>query len=178
MGTPISHSDSNRMIRQEVVRLPDGPQNSEDRAALRKRSILRKAQDIWSKRPEALQSMNVPAWYAGLHGVPGWYFRQPVSHRRYDEKMKGLTLHVRMNYILDQLHLRYRGVVTREHFMFNMPARGLRSLSRSGFQLGTGTYGKIICHKQMNTSFALSAIYNWKRALACTLRNFVLLLDL
>lgn len=154
------------------------PERYRGSGPLRKREmVLGKAQAAWSKLPRQVTDLSVPIWYAGLYGVPNWHLRQSCSSKKMDDKRKGLALLVRMNYILDYYH-KFRMVEPQQAF-FKLPARKLRVLVRSHgpvYDYSTGSYRLITTGERMNTSYALSTDYCWKRALACTLRNFVHLL--
>lgn len=133
-----------------------------------------KAKDIWASAPKEMSvSQTIPNWYAGLHGLPGWYLRQPMTHHRMTRQVQAACLNVRMNYILD--YYKSELVSRHEHF-FCLPARRLRTFCRSYGPIYTeGSYSVDIrpggC--KLNTSYALSSSWNWKRTLACTTRNFV-----
>lgn len=129
--------------------------------------ILGYAQRAWALGPR--RDVTIPVWYSGQHGVPNRLLRK--SSKDSTSKEKALGLIVRMNHMLDYPYL--YGMDARLHF-FCLPARRLRVACRSlgpffvrdqggGF---TATYG-------MNTSYTSSSNYNWKRALACVVRNFV-----
>jgi hypothetical protein len=138
-----------------------------------KGTILRKAQDAWRHRPAGIaENLSIPHWYAGLYGVPNWLLRQSCFSPKMDEKRRALALLVRMNYILDFHH--QFNLVDRTSAFFCLPARRLRVFCRVyGPIYSNGSYQSISIGMRMNTSFALSSDYNWKRALACTVGNFV-----
>lgn len=143
----------------------------------RREKVLGKAQTAWKMFSTDHGNLSVPHWYSGIHGVPNYYLRQP-SHLL-SEKQKGLTLLVRMNYILDYQH--YFNLVPRETFLYVLPARRIRSFCRSlGPIWRDGVYLPMMegGHTRLNTSYAMSNRYDWKRALACTVGNFVHLLVL
>jgi hypothetical protein len=145
----------------------------------KQRTVLDEAQDTWRKVSARVRNLNVPYWYAGLHGVPNWLLRQSIPSIKMDEKRRGLSLLVRMNYILD-FHYKFR-IVDRQASLFLLPARRILSFSRSFgplYDYESGSYRLIIGGTHMNTSYALSSDYNWKRALRCTVGNFVHLLSI
>jgi len=117
---------------------------------------------------------SIPPWYPGLHGVPGSFLRKKLS--RSDEKKQGLSLLVRMNYYMDFPHTLGLGPGTRTLCEF-ISTRSVRTLPFICRVLGPiysdGAYRELIPGGGMNTSYSLSNNYNWRRALACTMRNFV-----
>jgi hypothetical protein len=129
--------------------------------------ILCYAQEAWSKRPTG--DFDIPVWYSGQFGIPARLLRK--SSKDSTSKEKALGLIVRMNYMLDYP---YRtGMDPRLHF-FCLPARRVRVACRSlGPLYERDGAGGFTPRFAMNTSFASSNNYDWKRALACTLRNFV-----
>lgn len=136
-------------------------------------TVLRESQRAWSRFSGIKRDLNIPTWYAGVHGVPDSLLRKRCSQMT--EKEKALALLVRMNYILDFPHL--SGVASHISF-FCLPARRIRSFVRScGPIYENGSYCTKVCNIRVNTSYALSTNYSWKGALACTLRNFVHLLS-
>jgi len=138
-------------------------------------SVLQLAQKVWSMRPEHINDLSIPHWYAGLYGVPDWHLRQPTSSLKL-EKQKGLALLVRMNYVLDYYHKFFFGRA-RKMIYLSCPARALRTFYRShGPPFAEGQYRVITPGVHMNTSYALSTRYCWQRALVCTVGNFVHLL--
>jgi hypothetical protein len=139
-------------------------------------TVLRKAQAAWAMKPASMENLSVPIWYSGLHGVPNWLLRQKASSKKMDEKRKALALLVRMNYILDYAH---KFVDMDQLTFFGLPTRKLRVFtSVFGPIYQDGAYRSIGVGTRMNTSYASSSLYDWKRALVCTVRNFVHLLAL
>lgn len=142
-----------------------------------KRTVLTKAKDVWAQCPrEVTNNLSIPVWYAGTHGVPNWLLRQPIASKKMDAKRRGLALLVRMNYILDY---EFPKLVTRDQALFGLKTRWVTAFCRD---FGTlydherGSYVVMSPCRRVNTSFALSTDYDWKRALACTTREFVHLL--
>jgi len=143
-----------------------------DEAPSKKRSILARAQEAWKMFSKEHRNLAIPVWYSGLYGVPNWFLRQKSSSKKMDEHAKAIVLIVRMNYILD--HPRYFVPEAKPHTLL---ARSLRNFCRShGHIFSDGSYQMITSGKRMNTSYARSPVYEWRSALACTLRNFVHLL--
>jgi hypothetical protein len=166
------------MKRSSIKQLLPRPRPKyEDNRPGKKDGTLSKAQAAWRIFSSESRDLSVPLWYAGLHGVPNWLLRQPISSKKMDEKRKGLALLVRMNYILDYVH--QFELVTPQASFFLLPARKLRFFCRSfGPIYEDGAYRVISPGHRMNTSYALSTTFDWKRALACTVGNFVHLLSL
>lgn len=153
------------------------PPHDQVRSPSRKEKVLGKAQTAWKLFSKDHTNLSVPHWYSGVHGVPNRLLRLP-SHKL-TEKEKGLCLLVRMNYILDYQH--YFNLVPRETFLYVLPARRIRSFCRSfGPIWKDGVYLPMMAggHERFNTSYAISNNYDWRRALACTVGNFVHLLIL
>jgi hypothetical protein len=122
--------------------------------------------------------LDVPLWYAGTLGVPNWLLRQKCRSKKMDDKRRALALLVRMNYILD-FFPRFTSEDQRHVLQEHMERRPLRRLFKAGLHIYDGSQYQAIMHgTRMNTSFALSEMYNWQRALACTVGNFVHLLAL
>jgi hypothetical protein len=141
----------------------------------RRPKILEHAQKVWARSP--ITGLSVPHWYAGLYGVPSWHLRQPCRHnKKMDDKRKGLALLVRMNFILDFLPHLSREERSRVD-EFSRP-RVLRMLLARAGPIYDGSDYRMVSGSRMNTSYALSMIYNWQRALACTVGNFVHLLSI
>lgn len=88
-----------------------------------------------------------------------------------DEKRKALALLVRMNYILDFPHR--LSVEAVQWIRYSKPRRNISFLVRSGFPIFDGEDYLNIWGRGCNTSYALSIAYDWRAALACTMRNFV-----
>jgi len=155
--------------RMRIDSLPSRPPARVDgRYHLKGEGILCYAQAVWSKGPGG--NVRIPVWYPGQHGVPQRLLRKSTKGSTPKEKALGLI--VRMNHILDYPYL--YGMDSRNHF-FCLQARRARVLCRSVGPLykredSGGGYTPIW---RMNTSYALSIDYDWKSALACTLRNFV-----
>jgi len=140
------------------------------------KTVLGIAKKVWRSRPTEVQNLSIPPWYSGLFGLPNWYLRQKVDHPKMDDHKRGMCLLVRMNYILD-FHHKFKDMVDRSSF-FCLPARRFRFFCRSlGPVYEDGAYRNLNYGQHMNTSYALSAIYNWKRALNSTVGNFVHLLS-
>jgi len=129
--------------------------------------LLCYAQRAWALGPKG--DVNIPVWYSGQYGVPNRFLRKPSKDSTSKEKALGLI--VRMNHMLDYPYL--YGMDSRTHF-FCLNARRIRVLCRSIGPLFIGDRGRGFTPVwSMNTSYSLSVDYNWKSALACTLRNFV-----
>jgi len=168
------------MKRSKIEQLLPTPRTKykyEERPPSKRETILSKAQAAWRIFSSDHKDLNVPVWYAGLHGVPNWLLRQKISSPKMDDKRKALALLVRMNYILDHAH-KY-DLVSAQASFFLLPARRFRVFCRSfGPIYEDGAYRVISPGHRMNTSYANSTNYEWKRALACTVGNFVHLLSL
>jgi hypothetical protein len=147
------------------------------RAFDHKGTVLRKAKDVWALCPDEVRmNLSLPQWYAGVHGVPNWLLRQPISSKKMDDKRRGLALLVRMNYILDY---EFPKLVTREAALFGLHPRRVTNFVRDFgplYNFEEGRYMVMTPCRRVNTSYALSTDYDWKRALACTTREFVHLL--
>jgi hypothetical protein len=130
--------------------------------------ILCYAQRAWAKGPRR-GIKDIPEWYSGLHGVPYRFLRK--SSKDSTSKEKALGLIVRMNHMLDYPYL--YGMDTRRSF-FCLPARRVRVACRSlGPLYERDPGGGFTPSYAMNTSYASSNNYDWKRTLVCTVRNFV-----
>jgi hypothetical protein len=143
----------------------------------KREAILGKAKAVWKSKPDEIRDLSIPAWYAGAHGIPNWLLRQKASSPKMCEKRLGLSLIVRMNYVLDYHHSRFHGMVTRQHLLFSLPRREKPFFCRSHGPIFDGSYSPIMGGVRVNTSYANSINYNWKRTLACVLREFVHLLS-
>jgi len=144
----------------------------------RKLTVLQRAQRAWAVRPAELQHLSVPPWYAGIYGSCNWLLRQKCSSPKMTEQRKALALLVRMNYCMDFCHRKLGSEDTRR-ISFVLPRRNVLFFVRSGFSMWDhtvpddgGTYPNL-WGTGHNTSYALSNNYDWRRALECTLRNFV-----
>jgi len=131
------------------------------------------AQSVWGLYSKQFRDLYIPEWYSGLHGVPARLLRLPSGSLTLKER--GLCLIVRMNYILD--HPQRFSVDPRYRF-FCLPARRLSTLGRAVgplYDIESGSYRLITdgIRTRFNTAYACQLKYNWHRALACSLRNFV-----
>lgn len=153
--------------KKKIDSLPPPPKFREGGHHRKGDGILCYAQKAWSKGPS--RNFDIPVWYSGQFGIPARLLRKPSKDST--SKEKALCLIVRMNYMLDYP---YRfGMDSRLHF-FCLPARRARVACRSlGPLYERDEAGGFTPRFAMNTSFASSNNYDWKRALACTLRNFV-----
>jgi hypothetical protein len=138
-------------------------------------TLLERAGGIWKifQRTDPGRS-TPPVWYTGLHGIPSYHLRKKAS--KCSDKDKALGFISRMNYVLDHpwRFLRHQDKTVRQHFAAR---RKLISFVRSrGPIYEDGAYQIIISGLRMNTSYAKSNQYDWRRALVCTMRNFVHLL--
>lgn len=138
-----------------------------------KDGLLSYAQSVWGLYSKQFWNMKVPEWYPGLFGIPGRLLRQPSGSLSLKER--GLCLIARMNYILDHPH---RFGVEPHHRFFCLPARRLALLCRTTgplYDYESGSYQLITAgmHVHFDTAYACQFKYNWHRALACSLRNFV-----
>jgi hypothetical protein len=155
------------MRKMQLDSLPPPPKSREGGHHRKGEGILSYAQNVWSKGPKT--ESKIPVWYPGVYGVPQRLLRKPTCNSTSQEKALGLI--VRMNHILDYPYL--YGMGPHQHF-FCLPARRLRVYVRSCGPIFQGDRGSGYTPAfAMNTSFATSNDYNWKRALGCTLRNFV-----
>jgi len=129
--------------------------------------LLSKAQEVWRKA-HIPREFNIPVWYSGLHGVSNSLLRRPA--RKLSDREKGLTLLVRMNYILDHPH-----VLCADHraLFFCLNARSYRFVLRHLGPLFERAGSGFNQRWRMSTSYALQVDYNWRGALSCVLRNFV-----
>jgi hypothetical protein len=85
-----------------------------------------------------------------------------------------------MNYILD-FYPKFFDEDSRKQIFLFMPARRLRVFCRSFgpiYDRESGCYQAITPGMRMNTSYAMSELHVWQRALVCTVGNFVHLLAL
>lgn len=154
--------------RMKIDSLPPPPRKREGGYHFKGDGILCQAQKAWSKGPRR-NGVTIPCWYSGQFGVSHRFLRKPT--RDLNPKEKALCLIVRMNHILDYPYL--YGMDSRVSF-FCLPARRLRIVCRSlGPMFKRDPGGGFTPAYAMNTSFASSIDYDWKRALASTLRNFV-----
>lgn len=81
-----------------------------------------------------------------------------------------------MNYILDY---EFPKLVTRESALFGLNPRRVVNFVRDFgpvYNHEQGRYMVMTPCRRVNTSYALSTEYDWKRALVCTTREFVHLL--
>jgi len=136
-------------------------------------TVLSQAEEAWRIFSRNNRGLYIPYWYSGLYGVGNHLLRQKCS--RMCEKDRALSLIVRMNFILD--HPTRFGVGPRLN-LFCLAARKLCALIRSGGPIYDGTaYREIIPGAgRFNTSYTHAPLFEWRRTLACTLRNFVHLL--
>jgi len=133
--------------------------------------LLSYAQRAWAKGPlkGKADKVSIPVWYPGIHGIPQRLLRKPSSDST--PKEKALCLIVRMNHMMDYPTL--YGLDARQIF-FCFPARRFRVVCRSTGPLFSGDRGGGYTPiYAFDTSYASSNNYDWKRALASTLRNFV-----
>jgi len=119
---------------------------------------LRVAQWFWHKL-DIPRDLSIPRWYSNLYGTSPWYTTKKISPKQ-GEKMRALAFIVRMNYILDTNVLRDKFV-------------GLPSfVSRPMSLLGLSYHGSMVGMRS-NVTWAHAPMFNWRRALSCTLRVFV-----
>jgi len=156
------------MEKIKTVGLPPPPKRNEGRYHRNGEGLLHYAQQAWSKGPRN-GNVVIPVWYPGQFGIPYRFLRKPSKDSTSKEKALGLI--VRMNHMMDYPYL--YGMDPRLHF-FCLQARRVRVVCRSLGPLFIGDRGSgFTAAYAMNTSYASSIDYKWKRALACTLRNFV-----
>lgn len=180
-------AESKRRRKASAVPVTGHPSRELDGAAIkgsarrRNPTTLGVAQGAWALNPTQFRGLSIPKWYSGTLGVPDWILRQKVgrgsttsSGKRITDKQKGLGLLVRMNYILDYYK---RFCSTADQHASCLKLCGNRRLPkfviRSGPIYDGNEYRQIIGGVRINTSYALSNDYDWKRALACTVGNYV-----
>jgi len=159
----------------EKARRQPVPTSSVDEPLRRKRESPTKLENVWtwSKRvwnlskPYIGQNLCIPEWYSGYVGVPNWYLRQRISHKKMTDQRCKLAMYVRMNYILDTGH----GLSDRARYVRN--AQRLYPLWLESHPLYEGGSYMITCKSGCDYSFATKSKFDLDRALACTVRNFV-----
>lgn len=156
------------MGKMKLENLPPPPKRRVGGPHRNGEDLLCYAQKAWSKGPRD-RNVKIPVWYSGLHGVPQRLLRKPSKDSTSKEKALGLI--VRMNHMLDHPYL--YGMDARQYFLC-LPARRVRVVCRStGPLFSRDPGGGFTPIYGMNTSYSSSNNYDWKRTLACTLRNFV-----
>jgi hypothetical protein len=154
--------------KKKIDSLPPPPRYRVDGPHRKGEGLLCHAQRAWALGPRG-NGVAIPVWYSGQYGIPSRLLRKPSRDSTPQEKALGLI--VRMNHMLDYPYL--YGMDPRLSF-FCLPARRLRVVCRSVGPMFIGDRGSgFTAAYAMNTSYASSNNYDWKRALASTLRNFV-----
>jgi len=137
--------------------------------------ILTRGQNVWKIFSSKVRDLKIPDWYSGLHGVPSMYLRLHASSKLLTLKMRAQCLIVRMNYVLD---FSQKFDFDHHAVFLGLPARRLRKLCRVFGPTFDG-----ICYQPISagwcnmTRYTSSNRYDWKRALGCTVGNFVHLLS-
>jgi len=138
--------------------------------------ILTRSQNVWKILSSRVRNLSIPDWYSGLYGVPSMYLRLHARSKELTPKMRAQCLIVRMNYILDYSQ---KFDCFDHHAVFlGLPARRLRKFSRVFGPTFDGVWYQPITAGWCNmTRYTSSDKYDWKRALASTVGNFVNLLS-
>jgi hypothetical protein len=121
------------------------------------------------------RDIKIPRWYAHMWGLPLWHLCQSGRRLKRSPRLVGLTLIVRMNYILHYAEARRSrstqsfGLRKGSYFKLTLPRDFSGHLHASG---GTLTDHLLeSCGRSM--SRMLRWDYPWRTVLACTIKRFV-----
>lgn len=135
--------------------MSDSPPDSV-RSFLNRTTPLAGAQWLW-RFLELPRDWSPPGWYCNYYGTSPWHLARKFNHRD-GERKRGLAFIVRMNYLMD--------TDFNKSVRLQLPNSLGKRLSALGLE-----YSDIL-NSSANVTWAHSTLYNWRRVLSCTLRNF------